>query len=205
MCWRIQGHPVCGNIILVCILVSSSFLACEDPLRAKSEINQVKYQTLRYEKIVRNLLYNPLLYAMTLPNRLHYCRWLHHILCTIVVGSTTFFALLSLALPHPLHYCRWLYHILCTIVVGSTTSFALLSLALPHPLHYCCWLYHILCTIVIGSTTSFLYEPFVVYASCSIHYFLVDLETQNNDNVSHIIIQIKVSGYRCESGIDSFT
>jgi len=39
LCHRIQGHPVCSNIILVCILVSSAFLACEDPLRAKSDIN----------------------------------------------------------------------------------------------------------------------------------------------------------------------
>ena len=41
MCWKIQAHPICSNIILVCILVSSAFLACEDPLRAKSDINQV--------------------------------------------------------------------------------------------------------------------------------------------------------------------
>jgi len=40
MCWKIQGHPVCGNIILVCILVSSAFLACEDPLSATSSINK---------------------------------------------------------------------------------------------------------------------------------------------------------------------
>jgi len=40
ICWKIQAHPICGNIILVCILVSSAFLACEDPLRAKSSINQ---------------------------------------------------------------------------------------------------------------------------------------------------------------------
>jgi len=40
LCWKIQGHPICSNIILVCILVSSAFLACEDPLQAKSSINQ---------------------------------------------------------------------------------------------------------------------------------------------------------------------
>jgi voltage-dependent calcium channel L type alpha-1D len=40
-CWRVQAHPICGNLILVCIIVSSAFLACEDPLRAKAEINQV--------------------------------------------------------------------------------------------------------------------------------------------------------------------
>jgi len=39
-CHRVQAHPVCANIILVCILVSSGFLACEDPLRADSDINQ---------------------------------------------------------------------------------------------------------------------------------------------------------------------
>jgi len=40
MCHRIQAHPICSNIILVCILVSSAFLACEDPLKSKSPINQ---------------------------------------------------------------------------------------------------------------------------------------------------------------------
>merc|ERR1712128_188637 len=40
MCHKIQAHPICSNIILVCILVSSAFLACEDPLRSKSQINQ---------------------------------------------------------------------------------------------------------------------------------------------------------------------
>merc|ERR1712106_819334 len=40
MCHKIQAHPTCSNIILVCILVSSAFLACEDPLRSKSQINQ---------------------------------------------------------------------------------------------------------------------------------------------------------------------
>ena len=40
-CHSVQAHPVCANIILVCILVSSAFLACEDPLRASSDINVV--------------------------------------------------------------------------------------------------------------------------------------------------------------------
>jgi len=40
LCHSIQAHPICANIILVCILVSSAFLACEDPLRADSKINQ---------------------------------------------------------------------------------------------------------------------------------------------------------------------
>jgi len=39
LCHRIQGHPICSNIILACILISSGLLACEDPLKAKSEIN----------------------------------------------------------------------------------------------------------------------------------------------------------------------
>ena len=41
LCWKIQAHPICSNIILVCILVSSAFLACEDPLQSKSKINQI--------------------------------------------------------------------------------------------------------------------------------------------------------------------
>ena len=40
-CWKLQAHPIVSNIILVCILVSSAFLACEDPLRSKSNINQI--------------------------------------------------------------------------------------------------------------------------------------------------------------------
>ena len=40
-CHWLQGHPVMGNFILVCIIVSSAFLACEDPLQSNSDINQV--------------------------------------------------------------------------------------------------------------------------------------------------------------------
>jgi len=40
-CWKVQAHPICSNLILVCILVSSAFLACEDPLQSKSTINQI--------------------------------------------------------------------------------------------------------------------------------------------------------------------
>merc|ERR1712123_133353 len=38
-CHWLQGHPIMGNFILVCIIVSSALLACEDPLRSKSDIN----------------------------------------------------------------------------------------------------------------------------------------------------------------------
>ena len=41
MCWKIQAHPIICNIILICIIVSSAFLACEDPLQANSSINKV--------------------------------------------------------------------------------------------------------------------------------------------------------------------
>ena len=41
LCHKIQAHPICSNIILVCILVSSAFLACENPLRADAPINKV--------------------------------------------------------------------------------------------------------------------------------------------------------------------
>ena len=47
MCHKIQAHPICSNIILVCILVSSAFLACEDPLQSKSPINQV-YKSITF-------------------------------------------------------------------------------------------------------------------------------------------------------------
>merc|ERR1719318_828302 len=38
-CHWLQGHPIMSNFILVCILVSSALLACEDPLQSKSDIN----------------------------------------------------------------------------------------------------------------------------------------------------------------------
>jgi len=38
-CHWLQGHPIVGNFILVCIIVSSALLACEDPLQSKSDIN----------------------------------------------------------------------------------------------------------------------------------------------------------------------
>merc|ERR1719483_1827688 len=38
-CHWLQGHPIMGNFILVCIIVSSALLACEDPLQSKSDIN----------------------------------------------------------------------------------------------------------------------------------------------------------------------
>jgi len=38
-CHWLQGHPIMGNFILVCIIISSALLACEDPLRSKSDIN----------------------------------------------------------------------------------------------------------------------------------------------------------------------
>ena len=40
-CHWLQGHPIMGNFILVCIIVSSALLACEDPLQSNSPINQV--------------------------------------------------------------------------------------------------------------------------------------------------------------------
>jgi len=39
-CHWLQGHPIMGNFILVCIIVSSALLACEDPLQSNSPINQ---------------------------------------------------------------------------------------------------------------------------------------------------------------------
>lgn len=46
-CHWVQGHPIMGNFILVCIMVSSALLACEDPLRSNSEINQVGFKITR--------------------------------------------------------------------------------------------------------------------------------------------------------------
>merc|ERR550532_1006749 len=38
-CHWLQGHPIMSNCILVCVLVSSALLACEDPLRSESDVN----------------------------------------------------------------------------------------------------------------------------------------------------------------------
>jgi hypothetical protein len=38
-----------GNFILVCIIISSALLACEDPLRSGSPINQVRHELLLVE------------------------------------------------------------------------------------------------------------------------------------------------------------
>ena len=52
-CHWLQGHPIMGNFILVCILVSSALLACEDPLRSQSPINQVsvRISILEYKRM----------------------------------------------------------------------------------------------------------------------------------------------------------
>ena len=47
-CHWLQGHPIMGNFILVCIIVSSALLACEDPLRSKSPINNVSTKIVLY-------------------------------------------------------------------------------------------------------------------------------------------------------------
>jgi voltage-dependent calcium channel L type alpha-1D len=41
MCHRICNHSYFGNIVLVCIMVSSAMLAAEDPLNSNSERNQI--------------------------------------------------------------------------------------------------------------------------------------------------------------------
>ena len=51
-CHWLQGHPIMGNFILVCIIVSSALLACEDPLRSKSPINNVSI------KIYNNIIHD---------------------------------------------------------------------------------------------------------------------------------------------------
>ena len=44
-CHFICNHSYFGNIVLVCIMVSSAMLAAEDPLNSKSERNQVRLIT----------------------------------------------------------------------------------------------------------------------------------------------------------------
>ena len=41
MCHFICNHSYFGNIVLVCIMVSSAMLAAEDPLNSNSERNKV--------------------------------------------------------------------------------------------------------------------------------------------------------------------
>ena len=50
-CHWLQGHPIMGNFILVCILVSSALLACEDPLKSKSDINNVSSKKIVIENV----------------------------------------------------------------------------------------------------------------------------------------------------------
>ena len=54
-CHWLQGHPIVGNFILVCIIVSSALLACEDPLQSQSDINNVSLLLFTiYQVIVLN-------------------------------------------------------------------------------------------------------------------------------------------------------
>ena len=41
MCHFICNHSYFGNVVLVCIMVSSAMLAAEDPLNSNSERNRV--------------------------------------------------------------------------------------------------------------------------------------------------------------------
>ncbi len=43
MCHFICNHPYFGNVVLVCIMVSSAMLAAEDPLNSNSERNKVRF------------------------------------------------------------------------------------------------------------------------------------------------------------------
>lgn len=43
MCHFICNHSYFGNIVLVCIMVSSAMLAAEDPLNSNSRRNQVSF------------------------------------------------------------------------------------------------------------------------------------------------------------------
>ncbi|RUS83605.1 hypothetical protein EGW08_008624 [Elysia chlorotica] len=41
ICWKVSNHSYFGNIVLVCIIISSILLATEDPVNSKSKFNQV--------------------------------------------------------------------------------------------------------------------------------------------------------------------
>jgi len=51
ICFKFCSHAYWGNFILVCILISSSVLAAEDPLSARSPRNQVPAGPLLYHSI----------------------------------------------------------------------------------------------------------------------------------------------------------
>jgi len=42
LCYKLVIHPYWCNFILVCIVVSSALLACEDPVKPQSTRNQVR-------------------------------------------------------------------------------------------------------------------------------------------------------------------
>ena len=44
MCHFICNHSYFGNVVLVCIMVSSAMLAAEDPLNSNSERNKVSFK-----------------------------------------------------------------------------------------------------------------------------------------------------------------
>lgn len=43
-CHMAANHPYFGNSVLVCILISSCLLACEDPVRPHAKINEVIFK-----------------------------------------------------------------------------------------------------------------------------------------------------------------
>ncbi|KAK3797828.1 hypothetical protein RRG08_052427 [Elysia crispata] len=41
ICWKVSNHSYFGNVVLVCIIISSVLLATEDPVNSNSKFNQV--------------------------------------------------------------------------------------------------------------------------------------------------------------------
>ena len=55
MCHFICNHSYFGNVVLVCIMVSSAMLAAEDPLNSNSERNKVtilQFSVVRYDYLL---------------------------------------------------------------------------------------------------------------------------------------------------------
>ena len=51
MCHFICNHSYFGNIVLVCIMVSSAMLAAEDPLKSDSPRNKVSKFLVHFQDI----------------------------------------------------------------------------------------------------------------------------------------------------------
>ena len=54
-CHWLCNHSYFGNVVLLCIMVSSAMLAAEDPLNSQSPRNNVRHQSERFPQKIASL------------------------------------------------------------------------------------------------------------------------------------------------------